>query len=203
MPPMSAGATHAQRAPVARAWALLAELAPHARAALEGRARDGNAVAAAVAGLGPAWAELEGLVEADAGEASALPPVQSDVFAQTLYDAAAESVAEGRINRAVAILASLLHAHPGEADALVGLAVCAARLSAWDAALLLANECIDLSAKHPRAYYVAGFCELSRGNRKAAQSYLAMAARMARRRPEFRDDLRTAQRLLLILHYAE
>jgi hypothetical protein len=29
-----------------------------------------------------------------------------------------------------------------------------------------------------------------------------MAARMARRRPEFREDLRTAQRLLLILHYA-
>jgi hypothetical protein len=56
--------------------------------------------------------------------------------------------------------------------------------------------------KHPRAYYITGFCELQRGNRKNAQSHLAMAARMARRRPEFRDDLRAAQRLLLILHYA-
>jgi hypothetical protein len=66
----------------------------------------------------------------------------------------------------------------------------------------LAPAVLPCLLKHPRAYCIAGFCELERGNRKAAQSLLALGARIARKRPEFAEDLRAAQRILLILHFS-
>jgi hypothetical protein len=79
--------------------------------------------------------------------------------------------------------------------------VCGTRLGKFDEAFILATACLNLSVEHPRAFFVARFCKLKRGNRKAAQSPLATAARIARKLPEFRADLRAAQRLLLILHF--
>ena len=186
-------------------------LIEEADAAFARRAQGGDAVAAAVASLSPGWSEVElsDLQRAVAAEVEtgAAPKMidetkAGDLLPRILYHAAAASVRDGEIHKAAAILAALLHHDTHEADALVGLAICGARLRKFDDALVLAAECMKLPAKHPRAYCIAGFCELERGHRKVAQSHLAMAARMARRRPEFRDDLRTAQRLLLILHYA-
>jgi len=85
---------------------------------------------------------------------------------------------------------------------LSGLALCGVRLGQFGEALTLATACLNLPEKHPRAYCIAGFCELERGNRKAAQSLLALGARIARKRLEFAEDLRAAQRILLILHFS-
>ena len=37
---------------------------------------------------------------------------------------------------------------------------------------------------------------------RLAQSLLALGARIARKRPEFAEDLRAAQRVLLLLHFS-
>ncbi|PDT90837.1 hypothetical protein CO669_07630 [Bradyrhizobium sp. Y36] len=115
---------------------------------------------------------------------------------------AAEAFAADQIGRAAVLLATLHHLQADDAEAFSALALCAARLGQFDEALLLANECLKLPQKHPRAYCIAGFCELERGNRKAAQSLLAVGARIARGRPDFAEMLRAAQRVLLILHFA-
>jgi len=59
-----------------------------------------------------------------------------------------------------------------------------------DEAFTLANECLKLPMKRPRAYRIAGFCELER------------AIARPRSRPEFAEDLRAAQPVLLILHFS-
>jgi hypothetical protein len=122
-------------------------------------------------------------------------------LAPLLYDQAVEAAAAGRIADAVALLSALLAWPSSEADGLLGLAVCAARLERYDTALVLATERLRLGAGHPRACCIAGLCELERGDRRAAQNYLAAAARLARRQPQYRDDLRAAQRLLIMMHF--
>jgi tetratricopeptide (TPR) repeat protein len=117
-----------------------------------------------------------------------------------LYSAAVALVSADRVEDAVLLLAALLDEPGGRADALVGLAVCAFRLEVYDAALTIAVESLVGDVKHPRACCIAGLCELERGDRKAAQNYFAAAARLARARPEFRNDLQTAQRALLLMH---
>ncbi len=119
-----------------------------------------------------------------------------------LYDLAAAEFEAGRASQAAVFLGAILTSKPDDSEALSALALCAARLGMFDEALSIATHCLDLGDKHPRAYCVAGYCELERGNRKAAQSLLAMAARISRNRPECKNDLQAAQRLLLILHFA-
>jgi hypothetical protein len=192
-------------------------LVREARADLERGAGSGDAIAAAVLRLAPAWrdGDLAGLgadvaahFEAQTDAPTTAPAGiddgggETDRIARLFYDTAATAFGNGRLAQAVALLATLLHVGAGEADALIGLAASGARMGKFDEALALALECAALPVKHPRAYSIAGFCELERGNRKAAQAHLAMAARMARRRPELREDLRAAQRLLLVLHFA-
>ena len=75
------------------------------------------------------------------------------------------------------------------------------RLDRYDEALPLAQESLKSGVRHPRAYCIVGMCELLRGNKAAAQENLAMATRMGRNHPEFREDMRLAQRLLLIRHF--
>ena len=119
-----------------------------------------------------------------------------------LYDQAVAAVAADRVDQAIVLLGALLNWKTSEADALLGLAVCAAQLERYDEALVFATERLKHAADHPRACFIAGLSELKRSDRRAAQNYLAAAARMARRRPEFREDLRAAQRLLLTMHFA-
>jgi Flp pilus assembly protein TadD len=127
---------------------------------------------------------------------------EDDPASSLLVELAAQAFDASRINEAAAYLAALQYLGLNEAEALSGLALCAARLGQFDEALFLAQECLKLPEKHPRAYCVAGYCELEKGRRKDAQAHLAMAARLARSRPEFKRDLQAAQRLLLILHYS-
>jgi tetratricopeptide (TPR) repeat protein len=118
-----------------------------------------------------------------------------------LYEEAVTAVAEGDVARATTALAVSLHWKAGEADALLGLAVCAVRLERFDQAQSLAFERLRLGQDHPRALCIVGLCELKRGDRRTAQSYLAAAARLARRNPAFREELRASQRLLILMHF--
>lgn len=120
----------------------------------------------------------------------------------SLYARAAEVVAQGRVAEALAPLARLAERPASRAEALLGLAVCATRLACYEDALILAEESRRLGPGHPRASCVAGLCELELGNRRAAQGHLATAARLARRDPAYGEDLRLAQRALLLMHLA-
>jgi|GEM_PF-3181021 len=84
--------------------------------------------------------------------------------------------------------------------ALLGLALCAARHGDWDDALVLALEARRAAPGQPRASCLAGLCELERGNRRNSQTHLATAARLARSNPAYGEDLRLAQRALLLMH---
>jgi hypothetical protein len=181
-----------------------------ARNELEARCAVGDSIASVILSLGQTgWSE-EGIsdiqaaitrpMESDIGDRK--EDVDTDRIKPFIHDFAVESFRTGQIDRAVVFYGVLLHLKAEEVEALSGLALCGVRLSRFDDALMLANECLKLPEKHPRAYCIAGFCELERGNRKAAQSLLALGARIARNRPEFAEDLRAAQRVLLILHFA-
>jgi Flp pilus assembly protein TadD len=196
----------------------LASLIRAARKGFERRGANEDAVAAAIMTvIAGAWtdsriASLARRAAAEAASAETLgaPPPEKqephlgkqDAAAHIFYGLAAQEFSAGKMQRAAVLLATLLHWDMDDAEALSSLAVCAASLGKLDEAMLLASECLKLPQKHPRAYCLAGLCELERGNRKAAQSLLALAARLARTRPEFRKDLQAAQRLLLILHFA-
>jgi hypothetical protein len=187
-----------------------------ARSDIERRARDADAVACAILKLSPEWmdAALPALGTAMAEQTMFEPPVAApdvvepreeaewDPLASIVYVAAVAKFRAGQIGSAVALLATHMLGPAAEADALTGLAICAVQLGKIREALILATACTKMPVKHPRAFCIAGYCELELGNRKTAQTLLALAARMARQRPEFREDLRAAQRLLLILHYA-
>jgi hypothetical protein len=182
-----------------------------AGAEFQRRLATGDSVAKAILALAAnAWAEQE---LADIGAAIderriGGNPVQTSANADTdwialfIHDLAVEGFQSGHNERAAALFATLLHLEKQQAEALSGLALCGVRRGQFAEALTLATECLKLPEKHPRAYCIAGFCELERGNRKAAQSLLALGARIARKRPEFAEDLRAAQRILLILHFS-
>ncbi len=119
-----------------------------------------------------------------------------------LYALAAAAVADGRVAQAVAPLAALAAAPGRRAEALLGLAVCATRLGCYEDGLILAEEARRLTPGHPRASCAAGLCALELGNRRAAQGHLATAARLARRDAAHSEDLRLAQRALLLMHLA-
>ncbi len=173
-----------------------------ARSAFEARRWSGDPVASAVLALVPeAWSDaaIEALHETILARRPKMGCREPTLL---LHACVAEAFAAEEIGRAVVLLAALHHIQAEEAETLSALALCAARLGRFEEALLLANECLKLPQKHPRAYCIAGFCELERGNRKAAQSLLAVGARIARGRPDFAEMLRAAQRVLLILHFA-
>jgi Flp pilus assembly protein TadD len=188
-----------------------------AREDFERRRAAGEAVAAAILALAAdAWSEgaladiqanldAQGCIN-DAGDAASTlgadVDANTDGVASFIHDLAVDNFKTGYIARSVVFFATLVKLAAQEAEALSGLALCGVRLGRFAEALTLAMACLDLPEKHPRAYCIAGFCELERGNRKAAQSLLALGARIARKRPEFAEDLRAAQRVLLILHFA-
>jgi Flp pilus assembly protein TadD len=185
-----------------------------AREELEQRRAAADPVASAILSLSQeAWNEdgladlRAALSEAMAGDDGRDDRASPEAFdaralASLIHDFAVESFRAGQAGRAIILYGALVHLKMDEAEALSGLALCGVRLNRFDDALTLAHECLKFPEKHPRAYIIAGFCELERGNRKAAQSLLALGARIARNRPEFAEDLRAAQRVLLILHFA-
>jgi hypothetical protein len=120
--------------------------------------------------------------------------------AARLYDMAANSVSTEQSDAAIVLLAVLAGSGTGELEALLGLAVIATRQRRMDVAFDLISDCLEAADRHPRACSIAGICELARGDKAAAQTYLAAASRIARSRPEFRGELQIAQRALLLMH---
>jgi hypothetical protein len=119
------------------------------------------------------------------------------------YARAQKLIADAKEQDAAALLGAALALGAARGEIAAALAVCAARMERHDAAVTLAELCLGVNDQHPRMLFIAGFCELKRGNRRAARAYLAKAARLARSRREFRADQRAAQRLLLILQFTQ
>jgi tetratricopeptide (TPR) repeat protein len=183
-----------------------AQVMPFVRAACDEfhrRREAGEVVASAILALGGTeWSDASIVRIAAIASQRASATFDTNEIAAFVYESAVESLKAGQISQAAVLLATLLHLGREEAEALSGLALCGVRMAKFEEALALASECLKLPVKHPRAYCIAGFCELERGNRKAAQSLLALGARIARGRPEFAEDLRAAQRVLLMLHFS-
>lgn len=112
-----------------------------------------------------------------------------------------QAAAPSTLPRAAALQAIASPGTPeSRAKALLDLALCAARHGDWDDAVILALESRRAAPGQPRASCLAGLCERERGNRRAAQTHLATAARLARSNPAHGEDLRLAQRALLLMH---
>lgn len=119
---------------------------------------------------------------------------------EAAYPLALRLDSAGDADGAAAVLA-VLAGTPGCAEAgYLGLAVLATRAARMDLVEPLVAPCLAAEDRHPRASSVAGIMELARGNRQAAQAWLAAASRLARRRPEYRAELQLAQRALLLMH---
>lgn len=142
----------------------------------------------------PSVADMEGIGAAATGD--------NDVDCMiTLRARAVVLVASGDIAGAITILCALMDWPGARNDAALGLAICAVRLERHEAALALALDYLRRGGKHPRAHCIVGLCHLRRGDRRAAQNHLAIAARAARGDVAFRDELRAAQRLLIMLNF--
>lgn len=139
-----------------------------------------------------------------AGDGPAARPANGALhdLAPAAYELADVLVEAGRFREAATLLCAVAGLPGGDFDGMLGLAVCALRLGRPEVARALSQECLKRDPRHPRACCIAAHCELKRGDRRSAQSYYALAARLARTRPEFRDDLRAAQRALLLMHLA-
>lgn len=122
-------------------------------------------------------------------------------LAQALKDLAASDAGTSEIDDRVNALVVLLAEDDADPQPALGLAICASCLGRAEEAYVFAMESLRRGGKHPRAFCIIGLCELENGDRPAAQHHLAAATRLARSRPEFRDELRAAQRLLLILNF--
>ena len=147
-----------------------------------------------------ATAEAETLVDRAGPRTNAAWRSAAAEFYRFIYDLTTE---EGAVHteRAAILLAALLFEDKHNPDPALGLAVCAVRLGRTEEAYVFAMESLRRGGKHPRAFCIAGLCELEMGDRNAAQHHLAVATRLARARPEFREDMRMAQKLLLILNF--
>ena len=180
-----------------------AELATGDLSVLEVRARD-KLVAAVTSGNAAAMATvklLDLLHDSRVGTGTPTPQPQGDGVADMLYVAAVQAFESGAMDRAAALLAIAYASPEARNDTALGLAICAVRLGRLDEALPLAAESLRRGSRHPRAMCIVGLCELARGNKALAQEHLALAARVARSQPAYREDMRIAQRLLLIRHF--
>lgn len=108
-----------------------------------------------------------------------------------------------QFDKAIMALACVLSlAGTDDATSELGLALCAMRMHRLREAGILASHCVLLDPKNFRAQCIAGSCLLEAGDRKAAQSHFAMAARLARHDPGAREEVRVAQQMLLSLHFS-
>lgn len=135
-----------------------------------------------------------------AGGPAAAADAGDDLPSSVVYACAARALQDGRVAEAAVGLAALLGSEEARGRGLLGLAVCAACFDRFDDALELALASRDAGNRHPRVYYLAGWAELKRGNKRVAQVFLARASRIARRDDDQLEDLQMAQRLLLQMH---
>lgn len=135
-------------------------------------------------------------------EAGASEELSADYYCiLTLYSQAASLLANGEIDGAIAMLCALLDWDEARNDALLGLAICAVRLERYEEALALGLDYLKRGGRHPRSHCIIGLCYLKAGEKRLAQNHLAAAARAARGDAAYRDELRDAQRLLIMLNF--
>lgn len=167
----------------------------------EASSAKGDAVASVVLKLTPAdWSGLDDLL------AKGLKKLDAEPTPSALDKLASDALEDGHHQDAALLLAirlPLTNAKPDIADSLSSLALCGVSMGQFDDALILAKECLAIEPAHPRAHCIAGLCQLQSGNRKMAQTSLALAARIARANPDYAEPLQAAQRLLLILHFED
>lgn len=92
---------------------------------------------------------------------------------------------------------------PVSQSGLLGLSLCAIKLDRFDLGMVLGRESAGIKSLHPRVHFVVGVCALELGDDKTAKHHLALTTRIARRDPRHRVDLRAAQRILLLLQFAD
>lgn len=198
------------------------------RGQLMARERSGDRIAAALLALGERWpdaimAELAGRIALEAGSANPDEPPHGLLWslAETAYQEVRLDLAAMAFGL-LRLLAEEQGAGPepsalpppkaGDSAqdlsgqdvsglAMCGLAMCALAGNRLDEADAFALASLDSGGAKARAYCIAGYCALARGNRRSAQTLLATAARIGRRNPLDREDMRLAQRLLLTLHF--
>jgi hypothetical protein len=115
------------------------------------------------------------------------------------YEAALAADAAGNEALAVRILLAAAREPGHEADGCLGLAVLGVRRELPAEARALAERCLALGVRHPRACAVLGVAAMEDGDAENAQTFLAAAARIARGEAAFLDDLKGAQRALLTM----
>lgn len=147
--------------------------------------------------LGDSCEELRALAE----RMRAVVAADAKKPSQLVYGFAGDADKEGREDDARRALVLLSASQDGRLPGLLGLSVIALRRGLLAEAAALVAPCLEAEQRHPRAASVAGICELEKGDAAAAQSYLAAASRLARRRPEFRAELQIAQKALLRMHF--
>ncbi len=113
------------------------------------------------------------------------------------FDAACAALAGGDPQVAARGFLAVAETGDATAQALYGLAasLCAARQD--DGALAIADFLAACPDAPSRAQLLSGFAAYCLGRKESARRSLARAARMARGRPEARDELRFAQTVLL------
>lgn len=114
-------------------------------------------------------------------------------------DAARAAQGEGRIADAATILLALLRDPARAGEGALGLAVLALGQDDPADAEAFARFCLDRGERSARACAIAGVAALERGDRGEAQRLLSASARIARTNQDAVDDLRGAQRVLLLM----
>ncbi|MEM8837083.1 MAG: hypothetical protein AAGE89_03235 [Pseudomonadota bacterium] len=156
-------------------------------------------------GLGDALAsaDLELLLkEAPDEDGSASAGLDITSSAAHVYEEAVRLMGAGDTNGARQLF-RLLKAHsPLENIGVFGLLALAAHEEDFETALSLANELIENDCRIPRVYLIAGYSALQLKQTKYAKRYYALASRLARKNPAYRDEQRAVQRELLMLQFA-
>lgn len=109
--------------------------------------------------------------------------------------------AAGDLSRGASRLIPFLELEEAAASVLEVLAEGCLIAGRFEDGRAIALRCLDGDPVNPRALCIAGECELALGNKKTAQAHLAKCARIARKLPDHIEDMRTAQRLLLQMHF--
>lgn len=145
-------------------------------------------------------------LEDEISAASTRPPdAQSATIALVLADPVAayekglEEFKSGDITTAVVTFAILSGRPDLRSSCLAALAACACFQSAYHVSLEFAQESLEHKENHPRINVIAGYSALKAGEKKVAKRQLALATRLARGNPQYRDEQRCAQRELLLM----
>ena len=186
--------------------ARIVELAEEARRA-EGYGDPSDPVESARADLAEAAGTVDDDVFASELE-SALVSLKTETdgalpLSTMVYVIASNRFEAGRIAEAASLFDLYIHLSDGAYEGYLGLALCATSLDRFDLGLVLARKSAEAGSVHPRVHFVAGLCALKLGEGKIVKHHLALTTRIARRDRRYRADQRAAQRILLLLQFAE